>query len=83
MHPKANLYGALDGISSLVPYLNSKGETSFIAANLVKNYYQSGKYSTKHLDYILGKFGADSEFYDVEETSTKIRFAKLLSVVDL
>ncbi|KQX44601.1 hypothetical protein ASD40_21605 [Paenibacillus sp. Root444D2] len=42
MHPKANLYGALDGVSSLVPYLNSKKETGgFIAANLVKNYFES------------------------------------------
>ncbi|SFE10406.1 Protein phosphatase 2C [Paenibacillus catalpae] len=41
-HPKANLYGALDGVSSLVPYVNSKKETGgFIAANLVKNYFES------------------------------------------
>lgn len=41
-HPKANLYGALDGVSSLVPFVNSKRETGgFIAANLVKNYFES------------------------------------------
>ncbi|MBB6633364.1 protein phosphatase 2C domain-containing protein [Cohnella thailandensis] len=40
--PQANLYGVLDGVSSLVPYLNSKKETGgFIAANLVKNYFES------------------------------------------
>lgn len=41
-HPKANLYGVLDGVSSLVPYLNSKKETGgFIAANLIRDYFES------------------------------------------
>jgi serine/threonine protein phosphatase PrpC len=41
-HPAANLYGALVGVSSLVPYLNSNKETGgFIAANLVKDYFES------------------------------------------
>lgn len=40
--PKANLYGVLDGVSSLVPYLNSKKETGgFIAANLIRDYFES------------------------------------------
>ncbi|CAM3520342.1 protein phosphatase 2C domain-containing protein [Paenibacillus lupini] len=41
-HPLANMYGALDGVSSLVPYVNAKKETGgFIAANLTKNYFES------------------------------------------
>ncbi|MCM3628475.1 protein phosphatase 2C domain-containing protein [Paenibacillus glycanilyticus] len=40
--PKANVYGVLDGVSSLVPYLNSNNETGgFIASNLIKEYFQS------------------------------------------
>ncbi|SEO03662.1 protein phosphatase 2C domain-containing protein [Paenibacillus sp. OV219] len=39
---EANMYGVLDGVSSLVPYLNSKNETGgFIAANLIKDYFKS------------------------------------------
>lgn len=41
-HGKVNLYGVLDGVSSLVPYVNANKETGgFIAANLVKNYFES------------------------------------------
>lgn len=41
-HPSANMYGALDGVSSLVPYVNANKETGgFIAANLAKNYFES------------------------------------------
>ncbi|MBB3113715.1 hypothetical protein FHS18_005828 [Paenibacillus phyllosphaerae] len=41
-HTQANLYGVLDGVSSLVPYQNAKQETGgFIAANLAKTYFES------------------------------------------
>jgi serine/threonine protein phosphatase PrpC len=37
-----SLYGVLDGVSSLVPYRSRNDETGgFIAANLVKNYFES------------------------------------------
>ncbi|MBM7567781.1 protein phosphatase 2C domain-containing protein [Paenibacillus sacheonensis] len=40
--PQANLYGVVDGVSSLVPYRNAKEETGgFIAANLVKTHFES------------------------------------------
>jgi serine/threonine protein phosphatase PrpC len=40
--PSAALYGVLDGVTSIVPYLNSRKETGgFIAANFVKNYFES------------------------------------------
>lgn len=38
----AAIYGVLDGVSSLVPYVNRNNETGgFIAANLVKDYFES------------------------------------------
>lgn len=52
--PKANLYGVLDGVSSLVPYLNSKKETGgFIAANLVKNYFESVANPESLMDHMV------------------------------
>ncbi|TYP72075.1 protein phosphatase 2C domain-containing protein [Paenibacillus methanolicus] len=41
-HPGARIFGVLDGVSSLVPYLNAEQETGgYIAANLVRNYFES------------------------------------------
>lgn len=41
-NPTTALYGVLDGVSSLVPYLNHKNEPGgHIAANLVKSYFES------------------------------------------
>ncbi len=53
-NPKVNLYGALDGVSSLVPYLNTKKETGgFIAANLVKNYFESVTDPRSLMDHMI------------------------------
>ncbi len=53
-NPTVRLYGVLDGVSSLVPYANSKKETGgFIAANLVKNYFESITYTGNLKDHII------------------------------
>ncbi|MGG3279244.1 protein phosphatase 2C domain-containing protein [Paenibacillus solani] len=42
INERAALYGVLDGVSSIVPYLSDKKETGgFIAAQAVKNYFES------------------------------------------
>ncbi|MFB9324548.1 protein phosphatase 2C domain-containing protein [Paenibacillus aurantiacus] len=42
VNPHANVYGVVDGVSSLVPYQNANGETGgFIAANLIKAHFES------------------------------------------
>jgi len=42
LNERTALYGVLDGVSSLVPYLSDKNETGgFIAAQTVKNYFES------------------------------------------
>lgn len=41
-HPTANVYGVVDGVSSLTAYLNTNKETGgFIAANLIRDYFES------------------------------------------
>jgi serine/threonine protein phosphatase PrpC len=53
-HPEAALYGVLDGVSSLVPYVNSKKETGgFIAANLVKSCFESLTHTGNLQDHII------------------------------
>lgn len=50
----AGLYGVLDGVSSLVPYVNGNNETGgFIAANLVKTYFESLTHSTNLRNHII------------------------------
>jgi serine/threonine protein phosphatase PrpC len=47
-----NIYGVVDGVTSLIPYRNEKGETGgYIAANLVKEYFEK---NTECLDLYEG-----------------------------
>lgn len=42
INERVSLYGVLDGVSSIVPYLSDKKETGgYIAAQTVKNYFES------------------------------------------
>ncbi|PLT31018.1 protein phosphatase 2C domain-containing protein [Peribacillus deserti] len=42
INPERKVFGVLDGVSSLVPYLNSKGDTGgFLASQIVKSYFES------------------------------------------
>lgn len=42
INERAGVYGVLDGVSSIVPYLSDKKETGgYIAAQAVKNYFES------------------------------------------
>lgn len=42
IHEQAGLYGVLDGVSSVVPYLSDKKETGgYLAAQAVKNFFES------------------------------------------
>lgn len=53
-NPTAALYGVLDGVSSLVPYLNRKKETGgYIAAKIVKSYLESLTDSKDLKDHIV------------------------------
>ena len=41
INERASLYGVLDGVSSIVPYLSDKKETGGYIAQTVKNYFES------------------------------------------